>query len=268
VEPNLDIGPITLKTFGLAFALAFIAIGALAARRFKELGKPVDWAYEIAFAALIGGLVGSRLYFVVQNFDQVKHDLVGNLFSGSGLVWYGGVIGGAIAVMLWARWRGMLGLGLLDFAAPLLALGYAIGRIGCQVSGDGDYGKASSLPWAMPYAHGAVPTAPGVTVQPTPIYETLSMGLFALALWRLRDALRPGAVFGIYLVGAGLERFLVEFARRNEHVLGVLTAAQIESITLVLAGAAWLLVLLRRHGTLRAEGAVASRARRSRPATA
>ena len=161
MQPNLDLGPITLKTFGLAFALAFIAVGALAARRFKELGKPADYAYEIAFAALIGGLVGSRLYFIVQNYDQVKHDLLGNLFGGSGLVWYGGVIGGAIAVVLWARWRGMLGLGLLDLAAPLLALGYAIGRIGCQVSGDGDYGIRSSLPWAMGYPHGEVPTRRG-----------------------------------------------------------------------------------------------------------
>ena len=67
MQPNLDIGPVTLKTFGLAFALAFIAIGALAARRFKELDKPADWAYEIAFAALVGGLIGSRLYFIVQN---------------------------------------------------------------------------------------------------------------------------------------------------------------------------------------------------------
>jgi phosphatidylglycerol---prolipoprotein diacylglyceryl transferase len=268
VLKQIDVLGVHLQTFGIFFALNFLCWAALVARRLKEIGKPVDWAYEMLFAALIGGLVGARLYYVAQNYDEVKGNLVGNVFSGSGLIWYGGLLGGIVAVLLWARWRDFLRLALLDMAAPALALGYAIGRIGCQVSGDGDYGKASSLPWAMPYAHGAVPTAPGVTVQPTPIYETLSMGLFALALWRLRDALRPGAVFGIYLVGAGLERFLVEFARRNEHVLGVLTAAQIESITLVLAGAAWLLVLLRRHGTLRAEGAVASRARRSRPATA
>jgi phosphatidylglycerol:prolipoprotein diacylglycerol transferase len=94
------------------------------------------------------------------------------------------------------------------------------------------------------------------------------MGLLALVLWRLRDALRPGALFGLYLVGAGLERFLVEFARRNEHVLGALTAAQIESLTLIVAGIAWLLVLLRRHGTLRAERAPSARPGRSRPATA
>jgi phosphatidylglycerol:prolipoprotein diacylglycerol transferase len=94
------------------------------------------------------------------------------------------------------------------------------------------------------------------------------MGLFALVLWRLRDTFRPGTLFGIYLVGAGLERFLVEFARRNEHVLGVLTAAQIESITLIVAGVVWLLVLLRRHGTLRAESTSPARTGRSRPATA
>ena len=95
------------------------------------------------------------------------------MFSGSGLVWYGGAIGGAIGVLLWMRWRdAMLELRMFDMCATALALGYAIGRIGCQVSGDGDYGIRSSLPWAMGYPHGTVPTPPGVTVQPTPIYET------------------------------------------------------------------------------------------------
>ena len=255
MQPNLDIGPITLKTIGLAFALAFIAVGALAARRFKELGKPADYAYEIAFAALIGGLVGSRLYFIVQNYDQVSDDLLGNLFSGSGLIWYGGAIGGAIGVVLWARWRGMLGLGLLDLAAPLLALGYAIGRIGCQVSGDGDYGIRSSLPWAMGYPHGEVPTPPGVTVQPTPIYETLAMGLVALWLWRARDRYRPGVLFAFYLVLAGLERLLVEFVRRNDEVFLGLTTAQLESAGLLAAGLLWLALAARRGGLRRDRGA-------------
>jgi phosphatidylglycerol:prolipoprotein diacylglycerol transferase len=268
VLKQIDVLGVQLQTFGIFFALNFLCWAAVVARRLKELGKPVDWAYEILFASLIGGLIGARLYYVVQNYDAVKDDLVGNVFSGAGLIWYGGLLGGVVAVLLWARWRNFLRLALLDMAAPALALGYAIGRIGCQVSGDGDYGKASDLPWAMGYPHGAVPTAPGVTVQPTPIYETLSMGLFALVLWRLRDAFRPGALFGIYLVGAGLERFLVEFARRNEHVLGALTAAQLESVTLIVGGAAWLLVLLRRHGTLRAESAPARPAGRSRAATA
>src|SRR5207302_6009198 len=128
-------------------------------------------------AAFAGGLVGSRVYYVIQNYSLVKHDLLGSLFSGSGLVWYGGVIGGAIAVLAWAAWRGFLSLALLDLASVPLALGYAIGRIGCQISGDGDYGVASTLPTAMSYPHGTVPTPRGVTVLPTPIYETLAMGL-------------------------------------------------------------------------------------------
>jgi phosphatidylglycerol---prolipoprotein diacylglyceryl transferase len=265
MQPEIDLFGLSIKTFGLFFALNFVAWGALVSRRLREIGKPVDWAYEMVAAALVGGLIGARGYWLVQNHESFS---LGNALGGSGLVWYGGLAGGVVFVLSWARWRGFLSLALLDMAGPGLALGYAIGRIGCQVSGDGDYGKASDLPWAMGYPHGAVPTDPGVTVQPTPIYETLSMGLFALLLWRLRNALRPGTLFGIYLVGAGLERFLVEFARRNEHVLGALTAAQIESLTMIAAGAVWLLVLLRRHGTLRADGASPSRAGRSRPATA
>lgn len=266
---QIDVLGVHLQTFGIFFALNFLCWAALVARRLREIGKPVDWAYEMLFAALIGGLVGARGYYILQNYDEVKGNLLGNVFGGSGLIWYGGLLGGVLAVLAWAWWRDFLRLALLDMAAPALALGYAIGRIGCQVSGDGDYGKVSSVPWAMPYRHGAVPTAPGVKVQPTPIYETLSMGLLALVLWRLRDALRPGALFGLYLIGAGVERFVVEFWRRNEHVLGVLTAAQLESVAMALAGAVWLLVLLRRHGTLRAESmAVRPVAGRSRAATA
>ena len=156
--PEINIGPLTLQTFGLMFALAFLAAGALIAKRLGEIGKPLDWAYEMGFSALAGGIVGSRVYFVVQNYDSVKDDLLGNLFSGSGLVWYGGLIGGALGVLLWARYRGFLGLALLDLAAPALALGYAIGRCGCQLSGDGDYGKAWNGPWAMSYPDGTVPT--------------------------------------------------------------------------------------------------------------
>ena len=198
--PEIHLGPVTLQTFGLMFALAFLAAGALIWRRFEEIGKPPDWAYEMGFAALVGGVVGSRVYFIVQNYSEVKDDLLGNIFSGSGLVWYGGAIGGALAVLLWARWRGFLGLALLDVAAPALALGYAIGRCGCQLSGDGDYGKAWNGPWAMSYPDGTVPT--DETVHPTPVYETLAMGLGAWMLWQLRDRVRPGILFAGTDVGA------------------------------------------------------------------
>jgi phosphatidylglycerol:prolipoprotein diacylglycerol transferase len=240
--PDLHIGPVTIHTFGLMFALAFLAAGAVVGRRLTEIGKPVDWAYEIIFAGLIGGVVGSRLYYVVQNnaYDSSQ------IFSGSGLVWYGGAIGGAIGVLAWAWYRGFLGLALLDLCAPALALGYAIGRIGCQLSGDGDYGKAWNGPWAMAYPEGTLPTTH--TVHPTPIYETLAMGIGALVLWNLRGRFRAGVLFAIYLLYAGTERFLVEFIRRNDHVFAGLTSAQLESLGMMVAGAIWLAVVSRRTG--------------------
>jgi phosphatidylglycerol---prolipoprotein diacylglyceryl transferase len=248
VKPEVHLLGISIKTFGVCFALGFLACGFVIARRLRELGKPVDWAYEIVFAALVGGLVGARGYFVIQNYGEVKNDLLGHIFSGSGLVWYGGAIGGAIGVIAWMRWRKMLNLVTVDMCATVLALGYGIGRIGCQVSGDGDYGIASKLPWAMGYPHGTVPTPPGVTVQPTPIYETVSMCLLAYFLWQLRDRVRPGVVFGLYLVFSGLERLLVEFIRRNKEVLAGLTAPQLESIVLVAIGVVLLSAVARRGG--------------------
>jgi len=248
MKPEINVLGLSIKTFGVAFALGFIACWGLVARRLRELGKPVDWSYEIIFAALVGGVVGARAYYLIQNYDRVRHDLLGSVFSGSGLVWYGGAIGGAIGVIAWMRWRRALELWMLDMCAIALALGYAIGRIGCQLSGDGDYGIRSDLPWAMGYPHGTVPTPAGVRVQPTPIYETAAMCLLAYLLWRLRDRVRPGVIFALYLVLSGLERFLVEFIRRNNEVLGGLTTPQLESIALCAVGLAWLALLARRGG--------------------
>jgi phosphatidylglycerol---prolipoprotein diacylglyceryl transferase len=248
MKPEIQIFGLSIKTFGVAFALGFIACWGLVARRLRELGKPVDWSYEIIFAALVGGVVGARAYYLIQNYDRVRHDLLGSIFSGSGLVWYGGAIGGAIGVIAWMRWRRTLELRMLDMCAIALALGYGIGRIGCQLSGDGDYGIRSDLPWAMGYPHGTVPTPAGVRVQPTPIYETAAMCLLAYLLWRLRDRVRPGVIFALYLLLSGLERFLVEFIRRNSEVLGGLTAPQLESVALCAVGLAWLALLARRGG--------------------
>jgi phosphatidylglycerol:prolipoprotein diacylglycerol transferase len=246
--PEIELGPVTLQTFGLMFALAFLAAGALIWKRLGEIGKPPDWAYEIGFAALIGGVVGSRLYYVVEHWSEVNDDLLGNVVSGSGLVWYGGALGGALAVGLWAWYRDFLRLALLDLAAPALALGYAVGRIGCQLSGDGDYGEAWGGPWAMAYPDGTVPTTE--EVHPTPVYETLAMGFGAWLLWRLRERFRAGVLFALYLVYAGAERFLVEFIRRNDEVALGLTAAQWQSLAMVLAGLAWLYAVRRKHGGL------------------
>jgi phosphatidylglycerol---prolipoprotein diacylglyceryl transferase len=250
MQPEIHLGPLDLKTFGICFALAFLAAGALVARRLLELGRPPDWAYELIGAGLVGGVVGSRVDYVIQNYDEVSDDLLGNVFSGSGLVWYGGLIGGTVGVLLWAWRRGYLGLELLDLTAPGLALGYAVGRVGCQLSGDGDYGTRSDLPWAMSYPDGTVPTTD--QVHPTPVYETLAMGLVALFLWQLRDRMRPGALFALYLVLAGVERLLVEFIRRNDEVLAGLTLPQLLSLAMIAAGAVWIARLRSSPGGVRA----------------
>ena len=242
MQPEIHIGPLDIKTFGICFAAGFLVSGLIITRRFRELGRPVDWSYEMVFAALIGGLVGSRIDYILQNWDKVSDDLLGNIFSGSGLVWFGGMVGGALGVILWARWRGFLGWPLFDTAAVPLAVGYAIGRVGCQLSGDGDYGTHSDLPWAMSYPDGTVPTTD--TVHPTPVYETLAMGLAGVVLWRMRDRFAPGVLFGLYLIIAGIERFLVEFIRRNEEVVAGLTQPQLISLGLMVLGAA--IVVVRR----------------------
>jgi phosphatidylglycerol---prolipoprotein diacylglyceryl transferase len=242
VQPEIHIGPLDLKTFGICFACGFLVSGLILGRRFRELGRPVDWSYEMVFAALIGGLVGSRIDYILQNWDKVSDDLLGNIFSGSGLVWFGGLVGGALGVILWARWRGFLGWQLFDAAAVPLAVGYAVGRVGCQLSGDGDYGTHSDLPWAMSYPDGTVPTTD--TVHPTPVYETLAMGIAGVVLWRLRDRFAPGVLFGLYLIFAGIERFLVEFIRRNEEVVAGLTQPQLISLALLALGVA--IVVVRR----------------------
>ena len=246
MQPELDLGPLTLQTFGLCFAIAFLLSGALVARRLREIGEDPDWSYELIFAALIGGLVGARIDFLIQNWSDVSDDLLGSIFSGAGLVWLGGVVGGALGVVLWARWRGMLDLRLLDLCAPGLALGYAIGRVGCQLSGDGDYGVESDLPWAMAYPEGTVPT--DQEVHPTPVYETLAMGLAAFALWRLRDRFKPGVLFALYLVISGVERFLIELIRRNDSVVAGLTLPQLISIGMAIFGVAWLVRVRSRGG--------------------
>ena len=243
MQPEIELGPLTLQSFGLMLGLAFVVSGVLASRYLKELGRPADWAYEMVFAALVGGIVGARLWSVVENWDEASDDLLGSLFSGSGLVWYGGALGGALCVLAWAKWRGAMDLRTCDVAAPSLAAGYAVGRIGCQLAGDGDYGKAWDGPWAMAYPDGTVPTTE--QVHPTPIYESLTMALVAWVLWRLRHSMPPGGVFALWLVLAGTERFLVEFVRRNDTVFVGLTMPQLLSLAMMVGGGIFLAWVLR-----------------------
>jgi phosphatidylglycerol:prolipoprotein diacylglycerol transferase len=250
MAPTIHLFGLTIQSFGLCLAAAFVVCGIATGQFLKEIGRPVDWAYEAIFAALIGGVVGARLWWIGENWSDARHDLLGSLFSGSGLVFYGGLVGGAVCVLLWAWRRGVFDLLTVDSAAVPLAVGYAIGRIGCQLAGDGDYGKPWNGPWAMTYPHGTVPTT--IPVHPTPIYETLAMGLVALFLWRHRHSWRPGILFAVWMVLSGVERFLVEFIRRNPAEFAGLTQPQLIAIPLIAGGVAFGLWL--RRGA-RAEGA-------------
>jgi phosphatidylglycerol:prolipoprotein diacylglycerol transferase len=238
VQPEIHIFGITLQAFGLCLGVAFVVCGVLTARYLQEIGKPVDWAYEFIFAALVGGIVGARLWWIAENWSDAQDDLLGSLFSGSGLVFHGGALGGAIAVLGWSWHRGFMDGRTFDMGAAPLAAGYAIGRIGCQLAGDGDYGIPWNGPWAMAYPNGTVPTTE--KVHPTPVYETIVMGIVTIVLWRLRHRFRPGTLFALWAVLAGIERFLVEFIRRNNEVVAGLTQPQLISLAMILAGGAWI----------------------------
>ena len=259
--PEIDIFGFQLQTFGLMLALALTSSGVLVAKRLKEIGLPVDWVYEMMFCAGAGGILGAKIWYVIEKGDP------GSFLSGTGLVFYGGAIGGALAVMAYAKYRDFLDYRLFDMGAPALAIGYAVGRLGCQLAGDGDYGIPSDLPWAMAYPDGTVPTTD--QVHPTPIYEFLVMSGVAWWLWSRRDKARPGSLIGWWAVLAGTERLLIEFIRRNEDIVGPFSLAQFVSVVMIVAGTWWLLHL--RAKDQRSTTAPSSRSsapRKARPAAA
>jgi phosphatidylglycerol---prolipoprotein diacylglyceryl transferase len=244
-----QIGDLKLYSFGLMAALALIVPGVLLVRPLvRRRGAPSDFAFELIVVAGVGGFVGARIYYLVENWAAVHDDLWHAAFGGIGFTWYGGLIGGFLAVVAWTVVRGVpLGV-VANAMAPAIAMGYAIGRLGCQMAGDGDYGKPSGLPWAMGYPHGTVPTPPGVKVHPTPLYEILAMSVAVYVLWRLATRYDKSGwwTFGWFLVLSAIERFLVEFLRRNPAWLAGLTGAQWMAVGSAIIGAALVLVYGRR----------------------
>src|SRR3954462_11586448 len=116
--PEIHLGPLTIQTFGICFAVGFLVAAGVIGRRFRELGLPSDWTWEMTLSIMVGGLVGARLDYLIENWHKVSGDLLGNLFSGSGLVWYGGVVGGAAGGVLWGRRRGWVRGGAAGLALP------------------------------------------------------------------------------------------------------------------------------------------------------
>lgn len=238
--PTLHLGPIHLPiavhSYGLMMALAFLTCMYMGQREFKRKGLEPRLASSIILWGALGGIIGAKLYSALQDGSLSIREL----FSNSGLVWYGGLIGG-LAVAIWVIRRSSSPfLPTIDALAPLLLLGYGIGRIGCFLSGDGDYGPPSDLPWAMSFPKGTVPI--NVRVHPTPLYEFgLSLVGFAL-LWSIRKWKEgiAGWLVGAGLIAAGVERFIAEFWRTSERLIAGLTMAQLISIVLVIVGS-WII---------------------------
>jgi phosphatidylglycerol---prolipoprotein diacylglyceryl transferase len=244
IPDNLHLGPIPIHLFGLMLALAFLAAGHVLGREFGRKGYDPDLSSSAVLWCAAGSLIGARLWMVVEDWPAFVRDPVGLLFTGSGFVFYGGLIGGTLAMTLFFRRHGIPWWRGADAVAPALVLGQAIGRIGCQLSGDGDWGTVTTVPWGMAYPYAVVgwPYPPGVRVHPTPVYESLAyFAIFAL-LWHWRRRPQPdGTIFCWYLILASGARFLVEFVRINPVVAGGLTAAQIASLILILLGGAGLM---------------------------
>jgi phosphatidylglycerol:prolipoprotein diacylglycerol transferase len=236
------IGSVPIFSFGVLMSLAFAVAGWVMQRDFARKHEPRDLAWEIVGFGVVGGILGARLHQAVYHWPEFVADPFGFLTGPSGLVWYGGVMGGVIATVWPIRRHGVSYASALDTGALGLTIGLAIGRIGCHLSGDGDWGTPTSLPWGVAYVNGTVqwPYSNGVFVHPAPLYEMIALlGIFVLLL-HLRSRLTPGALFAVYLLLSGLTRLLVEFVRTNPPFLLGLTEAQWTSLVLSGAAALWL----------------------------
>ncbi|MFB0515783.1 MAG: prolipoprotein diacylglyceryl transferase [Candidatus Neomarinimicrobiota bacterium] len=260
----LHLGPFTISSYGFMMVVAFITAYILLTRDGKRLGWPPELAQDIVFWAAIGGILGSKIYYLIENIGRGSGENLAGLWNiiagiftlspqriaegiqnfGAGLVFFGGLIGGTLAVTLVVRRKKMDWLSIADVLAPYLIMGYAIGRIGCFLTGC-CHGVPSQLPWAVAFPRGAEPTI--VPVHPTQLYElTLGLAIFGFLYWLRPRAGFAGQVFSLYLILAGTERFFIEFIRTNRHYALGLTGAQFFGIIAVVIGGILLYWLPRR----------------------
>lgn len=240
------IGPFTVYSFGALMALAALCSGWVIWLELKRCRYNPEFASTMVLAAAVGGLVGARVLFILEDWSHFVRSPWDLIFSGAGFTWYGGMLGGALAVTWVVRREGIPWLRAADISAPALALAYGIGRLGCHIAGDGDWGTVSNLPWAVAYTNAiigwvhpytGIPYPPGARVHPTSIYEFIqSVAVFAV-LWPLRKkGYRDGTMLWLYLILSSLARFGVEFWRVNPVIALGMTEAQWFSLILALAG--------------------------------
>ncbi len=250
---------IPIYSFGVMVALAYLTANYLLSYGLRRRLIPHSdvHASNITLLALLGGIGGAKLFHILENFNEFLTDPKGTLLSGAGLTFLGGFILATALIYIYIRSKKLSFLAIADSASLSLTAGYGIARIGCQLSGDGDYGIPTDVPWAMSYSKGIVstlsarnadlvqqfktifpdkPIPEDILVHPAPIYETLSMLLVFVILWQIQKRFpQSGFVFGIYLILMGIERLSVEFIRLNPLYLG-LSQAQWISLLLIVVG--------------------------------
>jgi len=251
------IGAVTINSYGFMIAMGFLVCGLLLSREFQRAGIKKEFAGSILIAALLGGFIGSKLYFIIENSLLLGGNFWNNLLSPGGQVWHGGFIGGFLALSFLTILKRYSYLKIADLLAPFLLLGHAFGRGGCFLSGDGCYGPPSDLPWAMHFPKGIVSTINNpkleflyaeihpnqtipfdISVHPTPLYDLILLLIAFIILWYIRNkGYRPGTIFSLFFIFEGLERFITEFWRTDpKYIFNFLSNAQLISIFLVLVG--------------------------------
>ena len=232
------LGDFEITSFGVLLGIAAVVGIWLFGRELARSRLPQE-AVNAGIGGLAGGMIGAKLLWTIEfSGTGPVSDL---LFSRGGVSWFGGLLGG-VGTGLWLlhRYRVQLVRGLAA-ATPALAVGHAIGRIGCFLVGD-DYGTPTNLPWGVAFPEGLPPV--DVPVHPTQLYEALALAVVAWLLFRWRRrGVGDAEVLGRYLLLAGGIRFAIEFIRVNMPVLGPLTLAQLISLSLIIAGAVMLLYI-------------------------
>lgn len=250
-----QIGPFTVYSYGLMLGIAFIVASYILTKELVRKKMDPNIGTEITLYAIIFGLLGSKVFYVFENWDMFVANPLGEFFSPGGLTFYGGFIFATLAIYFAVKKRKIPFLVITDTVAPSLAIAYGIGRIGCHLAGDGDYGIPTSLPWGTNYENGTVPPSfafkgseiarhfpngivpDNTPLHPAPLYEFLMALIIFSVLWSLRKKLWPdGKLFMCYLVMAGSERFLIEFIRLNPRLLFGLSEAQLIALILIFSG--------------------------------
>ncbi len=246
-----EIGPVPVYSYGLMLGIAFLIGSSLFNRELKRSGMDENIGVTITFLALIGGIVGSKIFYILEDWNFGTGMPLSSYFSKdvllspSGLTFYGGFILALILILIYCKIKKISILKIFDLMSPGTAIAYGLARIGCHLSGDGDYGiPVTGTFWEFlgySYANGTVPTKEGIFVHPTPIYEFIAALLIFTFLWRYRARYKTsGILFAYYLILSGVERLLVEIIRLNPRIVAGLSQAQIISIGMILFGVALL----------------------------